>query len=486
MTTAKLRDLYKAGPVSTREPFTIPVDFNDVGAINVATGTIFTSQADVDQYLSDNGGTSFKYIDSIVKTLPALIRHNVVISIAAGTHDLDPGQAATSMLIDVQTTVAAGAELRIVGDPNPANWTEIVAVQTVQSLDTSPTDPSIQVVGTPYSAGALKGSFATTDTGQIAVIHDNTPDRVYITDAISGTPTTIRIVEPSTRIRATRDGINPWGASFVRVNSNSLASFPFAFTMENIYIDSFGTGSNTINVARNSMLRLYLCLLAGHTGNGALINEAGHLYLSNFSMRGQVGIGVADGPIGSVAGTATLISSFILGGEDRCSINDGFFVLLKTVLDGQGAASPSLGSVNLVNSSLAFQGFATLVPGKQNEIRNGFGAGLVLNNCIVLSNTPGCTFKNMAGPAIKIEGKTDLDFFTTMSSSIGIVDGGGNTDVGIEVAGSFSQVKLSSTKVTVTGSVGDLRIEGVVGPYGDLPAVATPLITDQLNQIGRG
>jgi hypothetical protein len=38
----------------------------------------------------------------------------------------------------------------------------------------------------------------------------------------------------------------------------------------------------------------------------------------------------------------------------------------------------------------------------------------------------------------------------------------------------------------VAGSAGDLRIDGVVGPYGDLPAVANPLVTDQLNQIGRG
>ena len=90
-------------------------------------------------------------------------------------------------------------------------------------------------------------------------------------------------------------------------------------------------------------------------------------------------------------------------------------------------------------------------------------------------------FIGMQDPVIVLEG-SDLD--TTLSPS-GLTDGGGNLDVGIKILGARCTMKLN-TNTDVGGALGQLEVEGVIGPFSDLPPQTDPLITEKLNVLSRG
>ena len=129
----------------------------------------------------------------------------------------------------------------------------------------------------------------------------------------------------------------------------------------------------------------------------------------------------------------------------------------------------------------------------QDEYYNNSGKRGVYDNCgtssipaVVISNTPmpevqgtRMEFKNNLGPCIEFQDHCIM--FKQPNGDPGFVDGGGNADVGIQVTGSNSILRLSS-QTSVSGLVGDMRIDGVVGSYSDITAAGT-LVTKKLNSI---
>jgi hypothetical protein len=215
-------------------------------------------------------------------------------------------------------------------------------------------------------------------------------------------------------------------------------------------------------------------------GNGFQTSTRASFTMYSCSFRGvRPATGGADAAISCATDGSliTLHGCYIGGSEDGVFISArSIFNMFHSVLDAVGVVSA--GTIRIINTSVF--GFFDFLGGKANEIRNSSGIAVSMDKSSTHMSANELVFKNCAQPCITIGNSCTINL-----TNGGVVDAGGNADVGIEVTGSHNVVTLA-TGVTVTGSVADLRIEGVTGSYGSLGTIAAPTITTGLNSIGRG
>ena len=91
----------------------------------------------------------------------------------------------------------------------------------------------------------------------------------------------------------------------------------------------------------------------------------------------------------------------------------------------------------------------------------------------------GLIIAGSSGPAVRLKGYSEM----VMTANYGLIDGGGNADVGIQMDGPHSHADLNSG-TDLTGAAGDVRMAGVVVSYADI-AASGPYSDSAFNHVSK-
>ncbi len=498
---------------NTLEDMVIPVDFNDAGAIDPPAGTVFARQSDVDKVLG--AAPAFKHTRLVVNAIVRHVEHLIEVRHAAGVQRPDPTAAATSRgwSFDVPHTFGANGQIAITGSA-PSTYTALAGLSglTIDSksgsttlgdlagtnvfLDFSSSHPLV------FAGLDLRGLHVTTDTGDVLTIQDHTDDRLFTTGNAGASAATASVARPSTIFRASDDDTpgSPYSNSFV-FGTSWLAPLQPPFTafggghlvFNDIRFDtwSVSTGSTAIN-SSNVRVDAQRCLVDfkvqlddfGVPPSGRAFfhqGSAGSLFTNTTGVKSTPASGSTFDPYVGFSGASLGHTYGVIYGMRRFVFigNGGDWFSNNSVVRKTGDQNGS--SITIVDSTHFFSESFSFNSGVRNRIQD---------ETLELNNARGSVVGRMqirigsqSGPCVKCLGDVNLD---TFFDSIGTLrDGGGNTDVGIQVDGSFNNVKLDAV-TDVRGSVGDVRFEGSVVTYASLGTVASPTIGTQLNSIGKG
>jgi hypothetical protein len=490
-TPTKIVQAANAAARATAEPLAVTVDYNDGTAVDPPAGTIFTSQQEIDDFLTDNSAVAFKHLTAVWYALPPFISHAVTITLAAGVHRPDP--AAGTFAWDLSGRQEAGGSITIQGS---ATYDTLVASESITGLQLDSGDPYVDVGGTPYAGLDLRGTFAVLSTGQKVLIHDHTDSRLFLIDPLSPDPTggTVVVAEPSTKLRNSLDDSATFGGITLRIEWTVPADFS-SFVLQDVLVDPFGNSSFGFFLDAGSRMafrrfvldNLSMIAAFGKTPNGHCVgissNAVAFAYPGyGFAVRCvRPAAGGADNTLRVLNGEFFSNSAYFGGSEDGVVVDgaNARLPITRTVFDAVGTAA----SCTLQNGGTFEVFFSTT--GKRSEFRNNPVPSILMQTGSTLTfgtlaSTP-LRFVNNTAPCILMQGSAHL----LAELTTGLKDGGGNTDVGIEVQGSGNVVKLNAA-VDLTGTNGDLRVEGEIAAYTELPPIATPIFTIRGNSIGRG
>jgi len=493
----------------TLEDMTFAVDFNDSNAApDPPETTKFRSQAEVNAYLSSHGATAFKHLAAVWEALPAFIGHAITINVAAGVQR--PSTTAwhpTTYVVDWSgRTVVDGGVIEVVGDA--AARTEVVAAQTITAVQTASNDPYVQVGGSPFPTdGSIIGLQAELSNGVVGTIHDNTADTLYLLFRIDPAPVvltdTVRVVRPSTVIRNSLDDVSKVKTNGVFNVSAPVLGATTYIGFTDLMFETMDNGDWDIN-ASGSRFRATRCLFDhqymfdtfGFRGwrsiQCSVGNDLGRATLTECSFRG--GASLNDSIPLSLFGRqyfggafATMTACYFGNCEEYIYLDNlSTITMYNCVVDNVGrsdiaALAAYSGAVfrNQHFTSGLYSGKRTTFKGNTT---NKPGVWYDKDTGAITGFTMGVWFEGFTQPCVVLNNGARLDM---TSAAEGFKDGGANTGVGIQVVGGSNQLLLNAG-TDVSGTAGDIEIEGVVGSYSSIPPVATPLVTQILNVIGKG
>lgn len=492
------------GAATTLEDLTIPIDYNAGTAVDAPATEVFTTQAEVDAYLASEGATAFKHFQRLWANLPPIITHAVDLDFAIGVHRPDPTDTAQFAAFQATGKVYGPNGIVRINGVTSASWTVLSGPLTVLSHVVDSDDPRITFSGTPFTAGALRGRFAIIGGGQVAVIHKNTADTLYVCTALSPAPTDgvtqVSVSKPSTIIRNSLTDFagSAHNGECVRFEDNVTLTdltiegwAPFYGTdlrYQGQYSDSFSANTNLLidngayfDILGVTGIQQYSVYIAPNAGKSVTFRNWIIRVADKANDATNFALTVLDGSLITWGG----YGGYIKGSRFGIICGKAGLGLQNTVIDELGWTSNpnNFGVIQLIDETTMGM---THFSGKVPEIRNCIKDASNPDQAVVfLDNHPA---NRLGGPFTKLafadnephcirvnEGKVITGQFT---------DRGGNLRTGILVFGPRATVLLSAAD-TVSGALGDIEIEGVVGPYGDLPPTATPLVTGKLNLIGR-
>lgn len=496
---------------ATQSDISTAVDYSDVTAVDPASGQVFTTQTEVDDYLAANGATAFKHLSRLFDALPPVIAHAIELAIAAGVHRPDPTDSARLAAYQMTGKVFAGNGL-ITLTGAAAGWATVSGPLTVTSHVTESNNPSITFAGTPFVAGALRGRYAVIDTGQVAVINANTADTLFVSNGISpglvNGSTTVEVAKPAAVLR------NSLTDAAASAQNDQCVRFENNVLLKNLTIEGWAPGSvagatfgtdlyyqgrySDPNLANEYILvdsGAYYDNTASHTNqqNSCYfdIDARKSIVMRNFIIRN------ADKPNDRTNFAAQILNGtlFGFGGAIYVKGSKRGIIASRANLSLRNTIFDELGDVALGNATDG--GLIRMINGSSmTSIHFGSGVLPEVRNCLIrpTNTTQACIFLDN-DPANVVGGEfNQMAFANNEAHCIRVdrgtikpgvfTDGGGNLRTGILVNGPGAIVLLATTD-TVSGALGDLEIDGVVGPYGDIPASATPLVTGRLNLVGR-
>lgn len=345
----------------------------------------------------------------------------------------------------------------------------------------------------------LKGSYAVFNTGQAAVIHDHTENRLNCMDVISPIPTSISFVgRQSTIFRNSLDDITSFKTNvfYNSCNAARLAVFSTSLyakiKMQDCAVDPFGMVNN--GTQENGAIQLFSCgaefvrfmldqdsaidfpFNRTPAAGGIAVNDGS---LSSIKMISSVHLTRAQaGPMNVMLGDASaeLIANYFTGANRGIQINSqGHFGLVSVgnVFDSCGSNAGTLTFDHSKQGFLQDVGTAGLNGGgKENEFRNGkVGAtplvvahlGDLLGEAAAQCRA---VFKNnLATSCLDI--RLGGDVRISAANANGLLDGGGNAGVGISMTGPASRGFLNTT-TTVTGILGNISMGGLIYTYAQI------------------
>lgn len=488
----------------TLENITIPVDDDDGGGGSVGNppdGTVWVTQAQVDDFLADNSFTAVEKLQSAWDSIPKNLGGNLTINIASGRNR--PAATSTdgthAWNLTGKSIVNPGAEITISGDTDTSTWDIIVSANTITSHDATLGTPSVTVAGAPFgAAGSLKNYFAIiSGTGQITAIMDNTSDTLELVGgfAMVGPPTngvdTVTVARPGTILVNSLDDSTPDKDSMIQINAVSVQDQVNlnALTIEhysnflapavdaqnctldctNVLIDaSVNTSANGhgFRLAGPIVWNPTSCCVraSGATSFDNAIEanfQAGGIFFTAVEFSADGGSG-PDGILLQGTGTGARFFSLVLDG------------MPMRVLDG---------------SAVDLSGFSNFF-GRQPTIRNcttGTGAlELGLNTHLLLLSSPPsqrCEFEGNSIDCVYIGGNVMLADTPLVFANVS--GGAANTSHGINLDKAYSLLELSAG-TDVSGSLGDVLIQGVATAYGSIGTIASPTRDADFNIIGVG
>lgn len=463
----------------TQSDITASIDYNDVNAVDPDPGIVFYGQVDVDRFLYEKGATKFKHIMAFWEALPTSIAHVITLNLAEGDHY--PRSTDTYVALDFRNKLFLGGKV-VVNGGAPSTYVPLdgsLVDLVPSSLQTGSNDPYMTFSGTPFATFDLRGYYAVMDTGQATLIHDHDDSTLYLIDELSPTPTSVTVAKPSTRF-LNDDGL---GARLASLSALWVDSTPdrrggsyTQFEFNDILFAQYGSSYGVLSTQGNTFLtRVILDNTVGPSEAGlGFATSGGNAAVQLFacSRIASVGTLVASSPYYVGAGSSGIYSTsnYVQGGLGGVVVQysrEGSFYAIGLILNQVGGSSlpeNEKASITINNGRLRFSSPGSR-DGKHNEIRNGVVPGILLIDGGHDRGTSHgfATFKGITAPCVVLKGKSVLDL--TIFGTEKFLDGGGNTDVGIQVDGPNAEVKVNSL-TDVSGSVGDVRMaDGTILSY---------------------
>lgn len=527
------KGLATGGPtarLATTEPFSVPVDYEDANAIDPPAGTVFTSQDDVDDVLSDAGVSNYKHLQAVWNALPFLILHQIDINCAAGLHRpraTDTGNAAWHLgdrifKIDGKVFINGAA------DYPPHRGLKGLVIQSYDAAHAGGSgDPQMTFSDTPFAGFDLKGRFVVIDTGQIALIHDHTDSVLYTCNELDPDPvdgsTTVKVADsPGTIFRnsltdepksehksdafsmdgviALRDvSIDPYfGGRFYNQTALAVRNTNARASSQNVVVDHAAYHELTDQPAKGQNY-----LVAGGPNT--------HFSCPNLSLRGakrafnELNFAVQIMGRARVVAYGGATAAYVRGPRLGFFLHSGgVWAFPNCVMDEMGNAKTGSafdkGLISVVGAGSGFyMSFFQEGSGKQPEIRNfesPKSPHAELQACVLYDqgaesfsgNTQTWKFTNNIPSAIRIGSRSTVRYYETplWAGPPVFLDGGDNQGYGIIVEGPYAILGIG-TNTNVTGKKGDLWIDGAAESYDSLPTLdAGPRFTPRLNTLSRG
>lgn len=474
----------------TLEPLVIPVDYDDddVGSVgDPPVGTLFTTQIEIDNFLTDNGWTAFKHFQAVWDATPAIFNHAVTVNLASGIHRPRPSDTIIAWNLGKKVVLTSGT-ISLQGD---SGFQELVSGLTVSVVGVDDNDPWIDFSGTPFAGKDVRGLKLILDTGQVSVIHKHTDSRLYFVNKISPAgPVSGVVGRPSTIIRNSQKVTNT-----TKHVSDTIVQITLDGDSDFVKIDNLTTEHLSakwdIRVRNSSIMAWITNVIIDHATqkndhglvpNGRPIQiDTSFLIWYYCSIRGSF---IAEVPS---AGTDGLFHTFARGG---LSLWYGYHGGGDDIIDFDSGSSLSIyNSVVDEIPGISFHDGSLFVSqggfGLNNGVNSTFrdfsshGIAFLTGSHEGEYSSRSYRFENQAGPCVIIDNYSYL-----IPDNGQIVDGGGNLDVGIEVRGSFCRAQLLAG-TDITGALGDMRIDGVITAYTALPTKAAPFISTNVNAISK-
>jgi hypothetical protein len=460
---------------TTKEDLTFLVDYNDPTAVDPPVTAMFCTQAAITQFLTVKGTTAFKHLTAVFKAFPDDIKHNVTINVAAGVHRPRVGEPTYHGWVMPKKVVVEGKSLIITGTA-PSTWTPFdisLVGLTITGLSTpNSEDPWVDVSGTPFTGFDLRGSYVVFDTGQAVVIHKHTNSRLYIMQDAGPTPTTIsRVARPSTILRNSFDDLTTAYTSPAHLSSDpGIETNGGAIELRDMTIQSCGGYNFSYDIGIGGITRVLYDMVNPfpYGTNGWTFGSPVFVSLTSCSWIGPVGGGNGLALWG--AGGAALFYSYMYGVAYGvwCDFNSA--IVLYSVVFDNGMVAATVEYASQLQAAVFF------TDGKRTEVRNtAFAADVacfIMNTGSYIRSDVGlsCIFTNNAVPALRLDsGATFINIGGYAPTTL--IDGGGNTDVGIEMRGPNSGLTVDS-RCDVTGTLGDIRMaDGDIWSYDDIKAL---------------
>jgi hypothetical protein len=464
---------------STIEDLVFPVDYNDGTAVDPVLGITFYRQSDIDDYLANNGTSNFKHLHLVFATVPILVNHTITFELAAGVHRPDPSAHYNRQVWQwIHSDLGGVGTFHIVGAP-PPQYTAVTANETVTGYSNTNKDPYINFAGGTYpNDGSLIGLYAVISTGQLTLIHDHTDSRLYVTNQLSPDPTGAIVVvgRPSTILRNSMDDIvklSNYGLLSIDAHTNYNNYFS---TIEDITFEPFNHLGTTIGIL-SIYVGIQRVLIDDITYPAANINISsydGGIACTHFSH--QAALGATAGITVFNTPYTSMDSCVIMGGRYGVELSNASLTIYQSVLIEVGGVIQEWPAIMIDEGSnlIAYAQW----PGKKNEIRAAPFAGVAFRAGGGMGDTRfnGIVFKDNPGPCVRLIDNANFNHTKNDNAARAFTDGGGNTDVGIEFAGSQCLARLNQY-ATLSGSVGDVRLSNgnivsfvdilALGPYID-------------------
>lgn len=480
------------------EDITFSVDYNDVTAVYLPADSSFTTQAEVDAYLASQGTTNVRDIETAYNALALVIPETVTITmnVAAGIQrPSGTGKVASwnfAAKIQLGQVVINGVAPSLWNVVSALSALDITAVST--NAGSASGGGSIQTSGTPFTGLDLRGHYVRLTTGQTTVISANTNDTIFTIADLSPAPgvgvDTFDIVEPATEFRNSIDDVARANNRAVSIDLPAGAGgSPFNMIWNNIKCTggSVGGGAFFVQVTQNPAVQYNFVQQDVMNALPAALKDGGgwRYFDGTFAINeGAVrAIGVTSFDehlfVDGSAVNSNAATSYFGGGDtaDGIEVQNGAVLRLLGVLVDESSVQCRGGTVTMES----FGGFFY-----EGTIQNtpGSNPALLWDNAKLFSTTLGQEYRiiGCTGPGVRIVNRS------TLGQNVDFIDGGGNTDVGVEVGISHNLVELSGV-TNVTGTVGDTRIAGVITAYGALPTQASALSGqefDGFNLVNKG
>lgn len=457
---------------TTEEALTFPVD--PASSVTIPDGTVFTTQRQIDNFLTAAGGTAFQYWSQVLLALPPTIAHVVTGQAAAGVHR---PHAANGVSWDYSRLTCVGVgQVRLVGTAS-STWPEDSGLVdlTITGHSSVAGAPYVEFSGTPFAALDLRGRWVRDSTGFLSVIVEHTDSRLYVLHTAGMAPTngvtTASVCRPGTIFRNSTNDSTTANATGFNITSHVRDSTKFIY-LENLQIQAWGSTFQFCVYVERSNFQLNTCMIDALIGSPTANAKA--LYCQFAERQSALGLCSftgnsvqADDAIHAVDHSLSVATTYIRGWTDAVRLDRGNHFLFNTVIDGAGSAVR--GSITAVGAVLNLSAFSF---GRVNEIRNGptGKAGLYLLSCRLESfqidavQANAMIFRSINGPCVHLAGDNYLDMRVTGSV---FVDGGDNDDVGIQMDGAKNYLGIKQA-TDVTGSVGDVRFSGQVLSYATI------------------
>ncbi len=468
----------------TDEELTFTVDYNG-GAVadtgDVTPGVKFTTQDQIDSFLSTGSWTGFKNLMDVIEALP-IIAHKVTINVAAGKQR--PRSTDTTYAWDLSGLLFIEKGFLEVTGSAPSTWTVVSGLSslTVDSFTgATSTDPRLEFgtsQTTPFAALDLRALPVVMDTGQVIMIHDHDDDTLICCENASPTPSTATVARPSTEfVNSLNDStaVAANAAFRVRVQGIKNSGVGGHIDFTNIMFNTAGVIG--MLASETTVAGVDQCLVdytVGVINNGRAFQFADpttRLEMQRSGVKSTPGAGSADEPIFAFVGAEVdLEGCAFYGTRDGISVQDApLLAMANTVIRECGPLSGWALNIENTNHFLTdrtffLQGCNVRIDDQQLRF---FGQ----ETKPIFTSFQRIAVGGVSGaPAVLVDGGARIDFSGAFFTSEGLKQGvNANSDVGLEVPATAARSTVELNADTdVTGSVDDFRFAGVTDSYTNL------------------